>query len=128
MQAKAIVGGKLVSFKLSPELARVQRANAGRTMTDEEAVACVEKKLRSLALRRGAPRTSSSMTTANATAEVFVTAFKSLKLRQLDAVLGRMFAADKLSADFVETLRLESRRHQPRQPFRQVLKDLGIRA
>lgn len=55
MQAKAIVGGKLVSFRLSPELARAHRANTGRTMTDAEAVACVEKKRRSLALRRAKP-------------------------------------------------------------------------
>ena len=55
MQAKAIVGGKLVSFKLSPELARAHRANAGRTMTDAEVVACVEKHRRSLALRRAKP-------------------------------------------------------------------------
>jgi hypothetical protein len=44
MQAKAIVGGRLVSFKLSPEVARAHRANAGKTMTDEEAVAFVKKK------------------------------------------------------------------------------------
>ena len=49
MQAKAIVGGKLVSFRLSPELARAHRANAARTMTDAEAVACVEKKHRAKA-------------------------------------------------------------------------------
>ena len=55
MQAKAIVGGRLVSFTLSPELARAHRANAGKTMTDSEAVACVEKKRRSLALRRAKP-------------------------------------------------------------------------
>jgi hypothetical protein len=52
MQAKAIVGDRLVSFQLSPELARAHRANAGKTMTDKEAVAFVEKKRRSLALRR----------------------------------------------------------------------------
>ncbi len=55
MQAKAIVGGRLVSFKLSPELARAQRANAGKTMTDGEAVAFVEKQRRALALRRARP-------------------------------------------------------------------------
>ena len=55
MHAKAIVGGKVVSFKLSPELARAHRANAGKTMTDEESVAFVEKKRRSLALRRAKP-------------------------------------------------------------------------
>ena len=55
MQAKALVGGKLVSFKLSPELARAHRANAGKTMSDAEAVAFVEKKRRGFALRRAQP-------------------------------------------------------------------------
>ena len=55
MHAKAIVGGKVVSFKLTPELARAHRANAGKTLTDEESVAFVEKKRRSLALRRAKP-------------------------------------------------------------------------
>ncbi len=55
MQARAIVGGKLVSFKLSSELARAHRVNAGKQMTDEEAVAFVEKQRRSLALRRAKP-------------------------------------------------------------------------
>ena len=57
-----------------------------------------------------------------------MTAFKSLKPRQREAVLERMLADEKLSADFADTLALESRRHQPRQPFRQVLKELGIKA
>lgn len=68
------------------------------------------------------------MSTAEATAEVFITAFKSLKPRQREAVLERMLADDELSADFADTLAPESRRHQPRQPFRQVPKELGIRA
>jgi hypothetical protein len=68
------------------------------------------------------------MSTAEATAEVFVTAFKSLKPRQREAVLDRMLADKELSADLADTLKLESRRHQPRQPFRQVLKELGIKA
>lgn len=55
MQAKALVGGKLVSFKLSPGLARAHRANAGKTMSDAEAVAFVERKRRSFALRRAKP-------------------------------------------------------------------------
>lgn len=36
MHVKAIVGGKVVSFTLSPELAR---ANGGKTTTDEDVVA-----------------------------------------------------------------------------------------
>ncbi len=52
MQAKALVGGKLVSFKLFPELARAHRTNTGKSMSDSEAVTFVEKKRRSFALRR----------------------------------------------------------------------------
>jgi hypothetical protein len=55
MYAKAIVGGKVVRFRLSPELAQAHRANAGKTMTDREAVAVVEDKRRDLALRRARP-------------------------------------------------------------------------
>jgi hypothetical protein len=55
MYAKAIISGKLVSFKLSPELARAHRANAGKTMSDEQAVAFVEKKRRARALRQARP-------------------------------------------------------------------------
>jgi hypothetical protein len=55
MQAKAIVGGRQVNFPLSPERARAHRANAGKTMTDKESVAFVEKKRRALALRRARP-------------------------------------------------------------------------
>jgi hypothetical protein len=39
-----------------------------------------------------------------------------------------MLADEDISADIADTLTLESRRHQPRQPFRQVMKELGIKA
>lgn len=55
MYAKAIVGGKVVRFRLSPELAEAHRANASKTMTDQQAVAVVEAKRRALALRRAKP-------------------------------------------------------------------------
>ena len=55
MQAKAIVGGKLVNFKLSPELARAHRNNVGKTMSDEQAIVWVEKKRRARALRQAKP-------------------------------------------------------------------------
>ncbi len=60
------------------------------------------------------------MSAIEATAEVFVTAFKSLKPRQREAVLERMLADDKLklSVTMKESLALESRRHQPRKSFR----------
>jgi len=68
------------------------------------------------------------MSANEATAEVFVTAFKSLKPRQREAVLERMLEDEDISSDIADTLKLEARRHQPRQPFRQVMKELGIKA
>jgi hypothetical protein len=34
----------------------------------------------------------------------------------------------QLSVDIADTLALESRRHQPRQSFRQALKELSVKA
>ena len=68
------------------------------------------------------------MSATEATAEVFVTAFKALKPRQREAVLALMLEDKQLSADIVDTLTLESRRRQPRQSFRKALRDLGIKA
>ena len=55
MYATAIVGGKVVRFKLSPALARAHRQNRGETMTEAKAVAFVETKRRARALRRARP-------------------------------------------------------------------------
>jgi len=55
MYATAVVEGKVVRFKLSPALARAHRENRAKTMTQEEAVAFVEAKRRSRALRRAKP-------------------------------------------------------------------------
>ena len=68
------------------------------------------------------------MSATETTAEVFVTAFKSLKPRQREAILARMLEDKQLYADIADTLTLESRRGQPRQSFRQALKELGIKA
>ena len=68
------------------------------------------------------------MSAIEATAEVFVTAFKTLKPRQRQAVLTRMLTDEELSADIADTLALEARRHQPCQSFRQALKALKISA
>ena len=68
------------------------------------------------------------MSAIEATAEVFVTAFKSLKPREREAVLERMLEDENISADIADTLALEVRRHQPRQSFRQTLKELGVKA
>ena len=55
MYATAVVGGKVVRFKLSPTLARAHRQNRGKEMTETEAVAFVEAKRRARALRRVRP-------------------------------------------------------------------------
>ncbi len=68
------------------------------------------------------------MSANEATAEVFVTAFKSLKPRQREAVLERMLEDEDISSDIADPLKLEARRHQSRQPFRQVMEELGIKA
>ena len=67
------------------------------------------------------------MGTTQATAEVFVTAFKSLKRRERQAVLERLLADEELFEDLADTLNLEARRRQPRQTFRKALKELKIR-
>jgi hypothetical protein len=54
MYATAVVGGKVVRFKLSPALARAHRQNRGKAMTEAEAVAFVEAK-RGAHGRCGAP-------------------------------------------------------------------------
>ena len=64
------------------------------------------------------------MSAIEATAEIFFTAFKALKRPQRTAVLERMLADEQLSEDIADTLALEARRHQPRQSFRQALKEL----
>jgi hypothetical protein len=55
MYATAVVGGRVVRFKLSPALARAHRQNRGKAMTDAQAVAFVEAKRRARALRRARP-------------------------------------------------------------------------
>jgi hypothetical protein len=55
MYATAVVGGKVVRFKLSPALARAHRQNRGKSMTEAEAFAFVENKRRARALRRARP-------------------------------------------------------------------------
>jgi hypothetical protein len=55
MHATAVVGGKVVRFKLSPALVRAHRQNRGKTMSEAEAVAFVETRRRARALRRARP-------------------------------------------------------------------------
>jgi hypothetical protein len=68
------------------------------------------------------------MSATEATAEIFVTAFKALKPKQREAVWQKLVADAGLADDLADTLALEARRHQPHTPLRDALKDLRIRA
>ena len=67
------------------------------------------------------------MSATEATAEVFVTAFKALKRKEREAVLQKLVADAQLADDLTDTLALEARRHQSHEPLRDVLKGLRIR-
>ena len=72
-------------------------------------------------------RYSRTMSATEATAEIFVTAFKALKSSERAAVWQKLVADTKLAEDLADTLALEARRRQPREPFRTALKALKIR-
>ena len=55
MTATAIIQGKVVKFRLSPALARAQKRNAGKTLSDATAIKLVEAKRRAAALRAAQP-------------------------------------------------------------------------
>jgi hypothetical protein len=67
------------------------------------------------------------MGATEATAEIFVTAFKALKRKEREAVLQKLVTDAELADDLADSLALEARRDQPRTPLRDVLKDLQIR-
>jgi hypothetical protein len=67
------------------------------------------------------------MSATEATAEVFVTAFKALKPKARAAVLLKLAGSGELDEDLADTLALEARRGQPSEPLRDVLKALNIR-
>ncbi len=55
MYATAIIGGRIARFHLPPALAKAHKRNAGKTMTDQEAIEFVESRRRKMALRRAKP-------------------------------------------------------------------------
>ena len=55
MYATAVVGGKIIRFKLSPALVRAHRQNRGKAVTESEAVVFVGIRRRARALRRARP-------------------------------------------------------------------------
>jgi hypothetical protein len=67
------------------------------------------------------------MSATEATAEIFVTAFKALKSREREAVWHKLVSDAELAEDLADTLALEARRRQPRESFRKALQSLKIR-
>ena len=67
------------------------------------------------------------MSATEATAEIFVTAFKALKPKEREAVWQKLVTDPKLGEDLADTLALEARRRQPRESFREAMKTLKIR-
>ena len=61
------------------------------------------------------------MTTAEATAEVFWTAFMAMKPKERNAFLERLIADKKLREDLLDVAVIEERKHEPTYPFAQVL-------
>ena len=67
------------------------------------------------------------MSATEATAEIFVTAFKALKRKEREAVFQKLVSDAELADDLADSLALEARRDRPHTPLRYVLKDLRIR-
>ena len=67
------------------------------------------------------------MNGTEATADVFLTAFRALKRRERDAVMEKILADTELAEDVADTLALEARRRQPRESFRAALRELDLR-
>ena len=68
------------------------------------------------------------MKTADATAEVFITAFEALPRPQRETVLKRLFAQPRLKRDLIDIahwLERESERTVPYEKVRQALKKSG---
>ena len=62
------------------------------------------------------------MTRAEATGEVFWTAFKGLGQREQRAVIGRLLQDEGLRRDLLDLAVIEERRSEPARPLRDYLK------
>ena len=63
------------------------------------------------------------MTSTQATAEVFWTAFKALPAEEKRAVLQRIIHDENLRRDLMDLSIIEERRNEPGRPLRKYLKD-----
>jgi hypothetical protein len=61
------------------------------------------------------------MTTAEATAAVFWTAFMAMKPKERNAFLERLIADKRVREDLLDAAVIEERKHEPTYPFAHVL-------
>jgi hypothetical protein len=64
---------------------------------------------------------SKTMTSVEATAEVFWTALKALSRKEQQAVLRRVVQDEKLRHDLIDLAVIEERRQEPARPLREYL-------
>ncbi len=63
------------------------------------------------------------MNSTTATAEVFITAFRSLKKREQEVVLRGLIADKELRQDLIDIAILEQRKNEPSRSFSSYLRD-----
>ncbi len=61
------------------------------------------------------------MTAAEATAEVFWTAFKAMKPKERSAFLDRLIADPEIREDLLDAALIEARKGEPGRPFDEIL-------
>jgi hypothetical protein len=66
------------------------------------------------------------MTTSQATAEVFATAFRALPKKERQAVLALIADDEEVREDILDLAVLAQRRDEPSRPFRDFLAEKGL--
>ena len=63
------------------------------------------------------------MTTAEATSEIFLTAFRALPKKTREAVVGKMLCDKEFLEDLIDTVIVEQRRNEPSRRLDEYLAD-----
>ena len=66
------------------------------------------------------------MTTSQATAEVFATAFRALPKKERQAVLALITEDEELREDLLDLTVIAQRRNEPSRPFREFLAEQNL--
>jgi len=64
-----------------------------------------------------------TMTTVDATSEVFMTAFRALPKKAREAVVGKMLSDREFREDLIDAAIIEQRRKEPSRPLEKYLSD-----